>query len=1406
MRRLSILFILYALLIRNYGLGVNGEGDTSSDVPTSDGTGGDTSGKENVELPSPVPGPEPGTAGPAGPQVAEPKVDTQSVEGSQLATSPPTGNGTKSVENPTEISGTGHDGGSDQTKQAETSLGKSNEETITQNPPRQETADQNNPAQEPGSKGPIPSPPSTGELTETGSEIKTSELGIVGSGGSPQESAKSDQSDQSAKSDQSNTSTLTGSQPNTDNQTTHTKGETGSSNSVQSNSELGGSSATEPKITSPESSVTVSNGSSSGPTKPNDSTPTSPAPSNSDKGSDVPEIKKSVDTEGKGSKPDSKPDASNPQTEQSDNAHGTDSTLESSIEGTGNTSLKDSKQISKDAEKTKKVVEGTGELEKPTISDSGSESDKAEVIEGQKTSEIQVPSSEQNNTHTSDLKTDPHSPTLPPSADNPVSTDQNSGSTLELPQSDSPSEEQLPDSIRIIPIQNFDIKSAMLRNYKGLKITGQCNSNFVIFFVPYIYIEVDTKLNQISIISTKKKVNGTTEGVPTQSIDFKSEGDTLQNQCGDNKTFKIVVYLDSGVLYVKWKVYDSSTETEPNTNVDVRKYQLKNLETPITSIQVHTVKRTLKNVTLESKNYTINDNLPEKCEAIASDCFLHGNVDIEKCYKCALLYRKNPLTDECYNYLSNDYKKLLNTEVVTAQSEDEINYELMGHIDNILEGIYNIDENNNNKELKKYEELNDEIKKDILLYCKELKESDVSGTLEEFVLGDVEDIFYNLTKLITNNTEISISKLKNKLMNPAICLKDVNQWGEKKKGLVLPELISKDFENLNGKNKNDDTTMNHESDKKLQEGFDGVIDLPLPHENEFAGYTTIEDLQYCNDEYCDRLKDNNSCISKIDVEEQGNCATSWLFASKFHLDTIGCMKGHENFSASALYVVNCSKKDSKDKCLIGSNPLEFLNIIDENKFLPTTSNLPYSYKKVGEECPKTMDNWTNLWKDVKLLKYENNDKSLNANGYISYQSEDFKDNFSEYINLIKQEIQNKGSVMAYVNSKYITSYDFNGSKVHKLCGSVTPDMIVNIIGYGKYINENNEVKSYWIVRNSWGKHWADEGNFKVDIETPENCKHNFIHTFATFNIYIPFVKKSIQSESEINLYYSKISPDFYNNLYFKNLDAADTSEDSIIEGQDEPASISTQEETHQPTGEGNQEESKLPEEKTPKEVGRSEIPSTGTQEKSQELEQQPQPQPQPQPQSQPEPQAKVEGQGQVVEQAQGQVQEREQPNGGKQVSGTETTKNVTGQEETQVNSTGAESSKAKAPSTSVNSSEQQTGKVTEQQPAQQTCQQPARAQIPNFIPQLQVGIRLEFMHILKQIKNGKVKMNLVKYGSELSMIDDRICSRVYAINPEKKNECEQFCAAKWSICQFDISPGYCLAKLYNSDDCYFCYV
>lgn len=182
------------------------------------------------------------------------------------------------------------------------------------------------------------------------------------------------------------------------------------------------------------------------------------------------------------------------------------------------------------------------------------------------------------------------------------------------------------------------------------------------------------------------------------------------------------------------------------------------------------------------------------------------------------------------------------------------------------------------------------------------------------------------------------------------------------------------------------------------------------------------------------------------------------------------------------------------------------------------------------------------------------------------------------------------------------------------------------------------------------------------------------------------------------------------------------------------------------------------------------------------------------------------GQEQVQEQVQEQEQKAKQEDKGKtDKKAGEGTDSKAGQAGKKDGTTEDEASKTKKDSPPAKPEGPQASQPQADQPQVVQPQAPgqpasgAKARLP-------AGPKLEFMHVLKQIKNGKVKMNLVKYGNELNLIDERACSRVYAVNPEKKSECEEFCVNKWNECKDSEVPGYCLADLYNSNNCYFCFV
>nr|BAK08468.1 Pkn-SERA1 [Plasmodium knowlesi] len=702
----------------------------------------------------------------------------------------------------------------------------------------------------------------------------------------------------------------------------------------------------------------------------------------------------------------------------------------------------------------------------------------------------------------------------PPNADNPAGQGQ-SPQQVDQATSNTTGIADAPASKRI----GVEVRSALLKDHDGVKITGTCNAKFQVILVPHISISVEAESNTIQISRMIENVTTTKEwdkgdGNSSQPLQFEENIDSLLNQCTEGRTFKFVVIIKGKELILKWKVYEEIPSATENTKVDVRKYALKNLGLPITAIQVHSGKEDSNLFLLKSKAYFLRKDIPRTCERIVTSCYLSGNVDIHKCFQFTLLMENHDTMNECSKYVSSEVTdKFKGIKIEAQDNVDPEEIQLRETIDRILNWIYRIDEDGK-KVLIMQEELDLSMKEDLTNYCQIMKKVDKSGTLEEHQIGGEMDVLTNLKGVLKNHSHEELPTLEGKLKIPAICMKDASKWVVNKRGLVLPPFEYKHLQ------RRVITSVDSQEENKLADKEGVIKDMHMP------GYRAVIDLSqkggvnhsdhsgemFCNEDYCNRWKDRNSCFARIETEEQGNCNLSWLFASKLHLETIKCMKGYDHVATSALYVANCSSRGNKSKCISGSNPYEFLTIVEENGFLPPALLLPYSYGKVGNTCPKQQDHWQNLWSNVKLLEPSYEPNSVSTKGYTSYESDDFRGNIERFVNLVKREVKNRGSIMAYVKAMGVLGYDFNGKEVQSLCGDRRPDHAVNIIGYGNYINVNGEKRSYWLIRNSWGYYWGNEGNFRVDVYAPPGCQHNFIHTAAAFNVDVPVVKSTSQRE------------------------------------------------------------------------------------------------------------------------------------------------------------------------------------------------------------------------------------------------------------------------------------------------------
>ncbi|GAB65017.1 serine-repeat antigen [Plasmodium cynomolgi strain B] len=904
-----------------------------------------------------------------------------------------------------------------------------------------------------------------------------------------------------------------------------------------------------------------------------------------------------------------------------------------------------------------------------------------------------------------------------------------------------------------------EVRSALLKNHDGVKITGTCNAKFQLFLVPHISISVEAESNTIQlgrkleVVTITKKQHKVVGSKSSPLLQFEEDEKFLLNQCAEGKAFKFVVIVKGEELILKWKVYEREPSATDNNKVDVRKYVLRNLGSPITSIQVHSGKEDNDVFLLESKAYLLRQDIPKTCERIATNCFLSGNVDIEGCFKCTLLWENTKLGSPCFSYLPPDVKH--NYEQIKMKAQDEGDKEeaqLDEFIRRVLQMVQKMEKNNTPRKGKnKGDYPNDNLKELLLSYCQMMKKVDTSGTLEEHELGNEVDVLTNLEGLLRKHSNEEIAVLREKLKNPAICMKDADMWIVQKRGLALPTFEYKHLQRRRVTTPVDSKEDNKETDRRnvikdmYIPGYRAVIDLSQKSE---MNHSNPSGEMFCNEDYCDRWKDKNSCFSSIETEEQGNCNLSWLFASKTHLETIRCMKGYDHLGSSALYVANCSKRGNKSKCTSGSNPYEFLTIVEENGFLPPALLIPYSYADVGNGCPRKENHWQNLWANVKLLEPSDEPNSVSTKGYTSYESDDFRGNIDVFIDLVKREVRGKGSVMAYVKALGVLGYNMNGKEVHSLCGDKRPDHAVNIIGYGNYINTQGLKKSYWLVRNSWGKYWGDEGNFKVDMHGPADCQHNFIHTAAVFNLHVPMSEGPSKREAHLYNYYLKSSPDFLGNIYYKNIRRMSGVAEKGRTGRHQSLAVQGQEgqsdllEGSTPSGTANQVDE-------PK-GAREDAPKRGDQGKCMSED----------------PPIEVVNEELISE-------------------STLTLIPQAARREGQVEAN-------PAPPLTVAASLPLRGDVLLVRDGTDEGSTEAAT--------------VEVLHILKHIKHGKVKLGIVTYGDESDISGDHSCSRSLAQDSEQLTECIQFCHNEWPNCRDEASPGYCLAQRRKTGDCFFCYV
>ncbi|XP_075132322.1 cathepsin K-like [Leptodactylus fuscus] len=189
---------------------------------------------------------------------------------------------------------------------------------------------------------------------------------------------------------------------------------------------------------------------------------------------------------------------------------------------------------------------------------------------------------------------------------------------------------------------------------------------------------------------------------------------------------------------------------------------------------------------------------------------------------------------------------------------------------------------------------------------------------------------------------------------------------------------------------------------------------------------------------------DSGCVTP--VKNQGLCGSCWAFATVGVFESHHCIKTKELVEFSEQQLVDC---DGVDQGCCGGLPEYAMAYVSRHGLMKAKD---YEYSEKQLNCLYKPDNSEklNVTKYYLLPGEDNMARSLAFGGPIAVGI-DASDDFKMYCNGI-----------------------FDGK-----C-TTNQNHAVIIVGYGtEHDDESDEDIDYWIVRNSWGENWGDNGYVKM---------------------------------------------------------------------------------------------------------------------------------------------------------------------------------------------------------------------------------------------------------------------------------------------------------------------------------------
>tara|TARA_B100000686_G_C16769204_1_gene963903 strand:+ start:70 stop:1017 length:948 start_codon:yes stop_codon:yes gene_type:complete len=187
------------------------------------------------------------------------------------------------------------------------------------------------------------------------------------------------------------------------------------------------------------------------------------------------------------------------------------------------------------------------------------------------------------------------------------------------------------------------------------------------------------------------------------------------------------------------------------------------------------------------------------------------------------------------------------------------------------------------------------------------------------------------------------------------------------------------------------------------------------------------------------------------VKNQGRCGSCWSFSATGSIEAIHAIKTGVLLNISEQQLIDCSVDNGNKGCHGGSMDAAFKYVIDNG----LCSENDYPYEAMEGQC---MD-----CKEIVNIS-------------------DYKDVIQNNEEILKRVVhQQPVSVAIQANLKSFQLYS-SGIYSDPTCGTQL-DHGVLIVGYGHDLFHNMD---YWIVKNSWGPLWGENGYIRIQRNIENN--------------------------------------------------------------------------------------------------------------------------------------------------------------------------------------------------------------------------------------------------------------------------------------------------------------------------------